>query len=249
MIRLNQIIGHDARWLIVINADPDAMASAMALRRIMAYRAEAVGIAHVNEIRRPDNLTMMRLLRIPMVRLSPEVVANYQRFAMVDSQPHHHPDFAGIDCSVVIDHHPVVPEQPVTAAYTDIRADYGATSTILTGYLTNLGIRPSKLLATALAYGIKTDTQSFERHFIEADVKAFSYLTRFADTQIIRRIISSEYHRQWLNFFSKAFRKMRFVGKQGLYVYMDTLDSPDILVILADFFTKVHGCSPFSLLL
>lgn len=243
MVRLNQIIGHDARWLIVINADPDAMASAMALRRIMAYRAEAVGIAHINEIKRPDNLTMMRLLRIPMVRLSPDVLASYQRFAMVDSQPHHHPDFQGIDCSVVIDHHPIVPEQPVRAAFADIRPDYGATSTVLTGYLTNLGIRPSKLLATALAYGIKTDTQSFERHFIEADVRAFSYLTRFADTQIIRRIISSEYHRQWLKFFSKAFRKMRFVGKQGLFVYMDGLESPDILVILADFFTKVHGLS------
>jgi len=241
--RLLQVINRDERWLIVINADPDAMASAMALRRIMAHRAGAVGIAHVNEMKRPDNLAMMRFLHIPTVMLTPEMLAGYQRFAMVDSQPHHHPAFQGIDWSLVIDHHPILPEHPVTAPFVDIRPDYGATSSILTGYLLNLGIRPGKLLATALVYGIKADTLSFERHFIEADVKAFSALTRFADMQLLRKIISSEYHRRWLKFFSKAFRKMRFIGTRGLFVFMDTLESPDILVILADFFTKVHGLS------
>lgn len=233
----------DERWLIVINADPDAMASAMALRRIMAHRTGAVGIAHVNEVKRPDNLAMMRFLRIPTVPFTPSMMAGYQRFAMVDSQPHHHPAFQGIDWSVIIDHHPVSAENPVTAPFADIRPDYGAASSILTGYLTNLRIRPGKLLATALVYGIKSDTLSFERHFIEADVKAFSYLTRFADMTLLRKIISSEYHRRWLKFFSKAFRKMRFIGTRGLFVFMDGLESPDILVILADFFTKVHGLS------
>ena len=239
--RLTQLCGRDDRWLIVINADPDAMASAMALRRIMAHRTAEVGIAHVNEVKRPDNLAMMRFLRIPTVPLTDEVRRAYNRFAMVDSQPHHHPDFAGLDYSLVIDHHPTSPDAPVKAPFVDIRPDYGAVSTILTEYLYNMHIRPGKLLATALVYGIKTDTQSFERHFIEADVKAFSYLAKHANMQFVRKIISSEYHRRWLKFFSKAFRKMRFVGAQGLFVYMDQLESPDILVMLADFFTRVHG--------
>jgi nanoRNase/pAp phosphatase (c-di-AMP/oligoRNAs hydrolase) len=239
--RLSQAIGHDERWLIVINADPDAMASAMALRRIMAHRAAEVGIAHVNEVKRPDNLAMMRFLRIPTVMLTPDVRAGYNRFAMVDSQPHHHPGFRDCDFSIIIDHHPINPAFPVKAAFADIRPDYGSVSSILTEYLYNMRIRPGKLLATALAYGIKTDTQSFERHFLEADVKAFSYLTKCADMPLMRKIIHSEYHRRWLKFFSKAFRKMRFVGAQGLFVFMDTLESPDILVMLADFFTRVHG--------
>ena len=241
--RLLQTIGRDERWLIVINADPDAMASALALRRIMAHRAASVGIAHVNEVKRPDNLAMMRFLRIPTVMLTDTLCAQFNRFAMVDSQPHHHPGFRGLDFSLVIDHHPVSPERPVTAAFADIRPDYGAVSTIMSEYLRALSIRPGKLLATALVYGIKTDTQSFERHFLDADVKAFSHLTSQADMQVVRKIISSEYHRRWLKFFSKAFRKMRFVGARGLFVFMDSLESPDILVMLADFFTKVHGLS------
>ncbi|EFL50607.1 phosphoesterase RecJ domain protein [Solidesulfovibrio fructosivorans JJ]] len=241
--RLTQMFGRDDKWLIVINADPDAMGSALALRRIMARRVADVGIARVNEIKRPDNLAMMRFLRIPNVMLTPAVKAQYDHFAMVDSQPTHHPDFKICDFSVIIDHHPVKPEFPVKAAFADIRPDYGATSSIMTEYLYNMRIRPGKLLATALVYGIKTDTQSFERHFIEADVKAFSYLAKCADMQVVRKIISSEYHRHWLKYFSKAFRKMRFVGQRGLFVYMDNLESPDILVMLADFFTRVHGLS------
>ncbi len=239
--RLLQMLGREDRWLIVINADPDAMASAMALRRIMVHRVAEVGIAHVNEVKRPDNLAMMRFLRIPTVMLTPQLKAQYDHFAMVDSQPHHHPDFKLCTFSIVIDHHPIKADSPVQADFVDIRPDYGSVSTILTEYLYNLHIRPGKLLSTALVYGIKADTQSFERHFIEADVKAFSYLTKTADMQLVRKIISSEYHRRWLKFFSKAFRKMRFVGNHGLFVYMDSLESADILVMLADFFTRVHG--------
>ena len=241
--RLAQMFGREDKWLIVINADPDAMASAMALRRIMVHRVAAVGIAHVNEVKRPDNLAMMRFLRIPSVPFTPALCAGYTKFAMVDSQPHHHPAFAGRHYSIVIDHHPLLPDQPATAQYTDIRPDYGSVSTIMAEYLRGLRIRPGKLLATALVYGIKADTQSFERHFLEADVRAFSALTKHADMTLVRKIISSEYHRRWLKFFSKAFRKMRFVGARGLFVYMDALESPDILVMLADFFTRVHGLS------
>ncbi|OLN24947.1 Kef-type K+ transport system [Desulfovibrio sp. DV] len=240
---LTQAIGRGDRWLILINADPDALASAMALRRIMAHRAAEVGIAHVNEVKRPDNLAMMRFLRIPSAPFTPGMCTAYTKFAMVDSQPHHHPAFAGRHYSIVIDHHPILPDQPSTAEYTDIRPDYGSVSTIMAEYLRGLHIRPGKLLATALVYGIKTDTQSFERHFLEADVRAFSALTKHADMLLVRKIISSEYHRRWLKFFSKAFRKMRFVGARGLFVFMDGLESPDILVMLADFFTRVHGLS------
>lgn len=239
--RLCRLVDRDERWLICVNADPDALGSAMALKRILAHRAGKVDIASVNEVTRPDNLAMIRYLRIPLLRLTAELASGYNRFAMVDSQPHHHPDFAGRRYDIVIDHHPLHPDHPVTAAYVDIRPDYGAVSTILVEYLRALRIRPGKLLATALMYGIKTDTQSFERPFLEADIKAFSSASRFADAALIRRIARSEFHRSWLKYFGRAFRKLRLVGKQGLYIYMERLESPDILVVLADFFTRAHG--------
>ncbi|MDQ7831940.1 MAG: DHH family phosphoesterase [Desulfovibrionaceae bacterium] len=241
--KLCKLFRREDRWLILVNADPDALGSAMALKRIMSRRVEAADIARVNEVTRPDNLAMIRFLRIPLVRFTRELAPKYTRFALVDSQPHHHPDFAGLPFSLVIDHHPLKPEAPVTADYVDIRPGLGATCTILAEYLRAMRIRPGKLLATALLYGIKTDTQNFSRPFQHGDILAFSGLNKYAGQDLLRRIVHSEFHKSWLKYFTRAFRKMRFVGSRGLFVFMDRLESPDVLVILADFFTRVHGLS------
>lgn len=240
--KLLQLLNKDQRWLILMNADPDAMASALALKRILARRVTSVGLAHVNEISRPDNLAMMRLLRIPTKKLIPTLAAQYDHFALVDSQPHHHPEFASFEFSIVIDHHPLLKDNPPTFPFSEIRPDYGANSTLMTEMLYNMGLRPGKLLATALLYGIKTDTQSFEREFSDADIKAFRYLTKFYNPILLHKITRSEFRVDWLRFFSQAFRKMRVIGN-GLTAFLGSVDSPDILVILADFFMRVHGLS------
>ena len=89
LTQLLELFNRNDDWLIVINADPDAMASAMALKRIMSHRTGKVTIARINEISRPDNLAMIRYLRIPMLPLTDKLKASYSHFAMVDSQPHH----------------------------------------------------------------------------------------------------------------------------------------------------------------
>ncbi|WP_027185391.1 DHH family phosphoesterase [Desulfovibrio inopinatus] len=243
MTHLISLFERDNKWLIIINADPDAMASAMALKRIMSRRVDSCDIASINEVKRPDNLAMIRYLRIPLLSYSPEMKNNYTHFAMVDSQPHHNTAYAGISFSIVIDHHPPHPDFPFSSNYREIRSDYGSNSTIMTEYLYNLKIRPGKLLATSLMYGIKSDTQSFERNFCDVDIKAFSYLNKWADTPLLKKIVYSEYKKEWLKYFSQAFRKMRFIGREGVFVWMGRMESPDILVILADFFTRVHGLS------
>ena len=238
--QLLALLNKDDRWLIVINADPDALGAALALQHIFKRRVLDVGIGHINEIKRPDNLSMIRFLRIPTRKIIPNLAAQYDKFAMVDSQPHHNPAFEQFQFSVVIDHHPVLADKPVNAPFVDIRPKYGATATMLTEYLYNLRIRPPKLLATALLYAIKADSASFERSFIDADVTAFKYLTKLADPAILNRIARSDFHLDWMRYFSRAFYNLRRIG-QGLYAHMGKVENPDILVIVADFFTRVHG--------
>lgn len=240
--QLTSLFSKNERWLILFIGDPDALASGMALKRILARRVQSVGLAMVNEITRPDNLAMVRYLQIPVKRLTPPFLAQYDRFALVDSQPHHHPDFQDIKFSVVIDHHPKSKKHPVQADFQEIQSDYGSNSTLMTEFIYNFNLRPGKFLSTALLYGIKTDTHSFEQHFHDADIKAFRYLSKFADHMILRKIVRSEFRVEWLKYFSHAFRKMRLLG-DGLTVFMDNVDSTDILVILADFFLRVHDIS------
>ena len=108
----------DQRWCILITADPDALASALALKRIMQTRVRSVDIARTNEVTRPDNLAMIRYLRIPARQWQPEKAASYTNFAIVDSQPSHNPAYFAIPFDVIIDHHPPKPLPPEAAAPT-----------------------------------------------------------------------------------------------------------------------------------
>lgn len=236
---LQSLLSREESWLIMINADPDAIASAMALQRLIRHRVHAVTIARINEITRPDNLAMIRYLRIPLEEWTPDMAQHYQRFAIVDSQPHHNTAFGMVDFSVIIDHHPL-PDVPYGADFEEIRPNWGATSTLCTEFLYNAGIRPGRRLATALQYGIRTDTNTFGRNCKEVDLRAYHFLSRFADTAQLTRILRSEYLPEWLPYFSRAFENLRPCGK-GHFTSLGEVESSDLLVVVADFFLKVHG--------
>ena len=239
LAQLQALLVREESWAILITADPDALASAMALQRIIRSKVKSVTIARTNEITRPDNLAMIRYLNIPVVKWRPSMKKKIQRFALVDSQAHHNPAFAGLEFSVVIDHHPKT-DDPCSAPFQDIRPDYGSVSTMMTEYLYSAGIRPARLLATALQYGIRTDTATFGRGCTDVDLRAYHYLSRFGDATLMNRILRSEYMPEWLPYFSRAFETLRPCGR-GSYVWLGKVDSSDILVVVADFFLKVHG--------
>lgn len=246
MTRLLNMLSREEDWLILVNADPDALASAMALKRILAHRAGEVNIARINAITRPDNLAMVRYLRIPLIPWDQTLCGLFHRFALVDSQPHHNAAFAGVPFSLVVDHHPLLPEHASLAStqvpdpLVDIQPDYGATSTLFCEYLRTLGIRPGVTLATALLYGIRTDTGVFTRKTTEADLRAYQSLAKNADTTLLTRITRSEYLPGWIKYFSRAFATLHECGS-GRYAYLGQVENPDILVVVADFFTRVHG--------
>ncbi len=233
-------LNKEDRWCVLITADPDALASAMAFKRILAHKAQEVIIASTNEVTRPDNLAMLRYLRIPLVRWEAEMQSQFQKFAIVDSQPHHHPLFAPLTFSAIIDHHPLPADKCHLADFVDIRPEIGATATMFTRYLQNLAIKPSKLLSTALLYGIRTDTAAFERAGGEIDLRAYQWLSKHANTTLLRRILRSEYLMEWLPLFSHAFRSLQTCST-GAHAHVGKVSSPDLLVAIADFFTRVHG--------
>lgn len=234
--RLLGLFSREDRLVIVINADPDAMASAMALKRLLWRQVSATTIAHINEIRRPDNLAMIRLLGLGLLPINKVNLGEFTRFAVVDSQPRHHEAFEGINFDVIIDHHPATEAK---APFVDIRPDYGATSTIMTEYVRAAKIKPSVKLATGLFYGIKTDTSNFERKAIMPDVNAFQFLFRYVNVPTARKIEQAELTLDSLKYYRKALEDMA-VRKNRVHVHLGSVTNPDICVSLADFFMKLH---------
>jgi nanoRNase/pAp phosphatase (c-di-AMP/oligoRNAs hydrolase) len=146
--RLLETVTSDDALAIVITADPDAIASALALSGIFWRRARKTCIACANIADRADNLALIHTLRVDLTDLNSLDRSEITRWVMVDSQPHHNRDFAEITFDIVIDHHRRGFE--ISGTHIDIREDDGATSTIMTEYLRNGGIEPSSRLATAL---------------------------------------------------------------------------------------------------
>ncbi len=221
---------------IMINADPDALASALALQRIFWRKVKHTIVCRVNAIKRSDNLAMMKLLGLQVPYVNRADTSKVTKWAIVDGQPHHHPRFAKIKFDIIIDHHP--PAKDLEAPFIDIRDNYGATSSMLTEYLRASAIKPSARLSTALFYGIKTDTDNFARSSSANDIRAFKYLYPFVNLNIIKKIESSEINRANLTAFKTAFENLEFIGKAA-YIHMGSVDDADSLVIIADFFLKM----------
>lgn len=228
---------NDDQVLITINADPDAIASAMAVKRLLWRKVAGVTITRINQVDRPDNLAMIRLLGIKLLPIAGIDRSRFNRFVMVDSQPTHHELLAQIEPHVIIDHHP---ETNAKAPFQDIRPNYGAVATIMTEYLRTAKIKPSAKLASGLYLAIKTDTHNFELQTRVEDVQAFQYLFKFINRHLVRKIEQSELKLDYLKYYKKALQSMRRL-KGRIFVHLGPVTNPDICVLIADFFMRVDS--------
>lgn len=221
---------------ILINADPDAMASAFALKRLFWRRAKRVDIVRINKIERADNLAFIKIIDLNQRHIRNYKSSQATKWALLDSQPSHDEQFSRYDFDIIIDHHPVT--RPLKAEYIDIRDHYGANSTILWEYLQTAMIKPSPRLATALFYGIKSDTNNFIRNTVTSDMKAFRHLYELANLNIVKKIESSEITQKNISDFKIALKKLKII-KQTAFIHMGRVENADTLVIMADFFMKM----------
>jgi len=223
--------------LILINADPDAIASAMAVKRLLWRRVASVVISNVNVIKRPDNIAMLRLLGVNPVHTNEIPIEHkYSRVVMVDSQPNHNKEFERFNIDVIIDHHP---KTDANAPYMDIRPEYGSNSTILTEYLRAARIKPSAKLATGLFHAIKTDTRNFERQAQIEDVRAFQFLFKHANITLAKKIEQADLRIDFLKYFKIAIETMK-MHRGRVFVHLGSVVNPDVCVLIADFFMRVN---------
>lgn len=227
--------------LIQSDPDPDAIASALAFRHLIGRNRTTAHIVSFGEVTRPENLAMLRLLDIQVEKAGPDAVSRYDGLCLLDVQPAHLGDnlgqiFQSVD--VVIDHHPEKPGYQ--AKIKDIRAAYGATSTILTEYLRAVDFNISQRLATALLYGIKSDTLLLGRGVDPADIEAFSYLYPLANSNILRRIERPEVHPEDIDSFSNALKKRNIVNNI-LFSHLGRVRREDVIPHFADFSLQIEG--------
>jgi len=242
MRKLQEVRTHfeEAESVLILlqdDPDPDAIASGLALRQVLGRNKQTAPIGSFGRVTRPENIAMIKLLEIEIERITAHNLKQFDRIAMVDLQPPHlaspphHID-------LVIDHHP---EQfTYRSTIKDIRPSYGATSTILLEYLLCAGSNVGTRLATAMLYGIKSDTFLLAREVNEWDVEAFSYLYPLANQNLMRRIERPELPPAALDALSLALKNRRVVGKVA-FVHLGRVERDDLIPQMADFSLSFEG--------
>lgn len=227
-----------ARYLLVVmqdNPDPDSIASAVALRKIANALSETqCSIVHGGRIGRGENRALVQYLRLNLRPCSEIDFAKFDLVATVDTQPGTGNNCVpeGVIPDIVIDHHPFR-RASSAAAVADVRSKYGATSTILVEYLIELGIPPDMALATALLFGIRSDTQDFGREAIRADIEAIDFLFPLANHRMLGEIQRGSVERPYFAMLTKSLENARVYGR-SVITTLDTIDNPDMIGEIAD---------------
>ena len=186
------------------NPDPDAMSSALAVARLARSVKTEATVQYPGQVRHQENRAFRTVLDVEMDRIEGLTDLTEGAVVLVD---HNEPrGFAGADAVVpyaVVDHHPGDGEG---SAFTDVRPDYGACASILAEYFETLdaevlgpgvpdpddGLTVDSRLATALMYGIQSDTAQLTRGCSAAEFRACEYLQRGIDEDLLDRIANPQ---------------------------------------------------------
>lgn len=238
--RIRSLFGGKNKIYILLqhDPDPDAIGSALALRELVGRNRPTTPIVSFGEVTRPENVAMIRLLDIHIDRITYEDLYKADaHLALVDVQPPYF-DRPLEKVDLVVDHHPK--RTNFKARFTDLRTNYGATSTIFTEYLRAAGVEPSQRLATALLYGIKTDTLFLERGNTLADLSAFSYLYPFANKALITRIERPSLPRGDLEAMGRALSRLQLDNGVAV-IHMGEINREDVIPQMAEFCLQIEG--------
>ena len=216
------------------NPDPDSMASAWGLARLLEVELGArVTLVLGGIVGRAENRAMVDELSIPLVPQHQLDVAQFEAIAVVDSQPgtgnNSLPQDRSID--IIVDHHPA--RALAQAPWCDIRADMGATSTIILQYLRERAVTLDSQLATALFYALKTETRDLGREATGAERAAYLHLVSLVDHDKLYRICHPKVPKEHFVALDSAIRSARVYG-DVVVANLDELFYPDLVAEIAD---------------
>ena len=221
--------------------DPDAIASAVALGYLLTQRLDVVvHIAYRGIIGRAENRALVHYLDHPLRRLRGADLRELP-IVLVDTQPGAGNNALLPQSSIlgVIDHH-TWRETSEAATYVDVRPKLGSTSTIITAYLQAAGIEPTTQVATALFYGIKTDTMGLVRGASAEDVAAYFYLQPRIDVDALVKIERAQVPIEYFQKLDDTLHAARMYDKVILS-HIGAMSRPDMAAEMADLLLRLRG--------
>ncbi|WP_246998959.1 DHH family phosphoesterase [Halosolutus gelatinilyticus] len=221
-VRLQRVLGthDDVAVLMHPNPDPDAMSCAMGVAAIADTVGTETTLQFPGEIRHQENRAFRTVLNLDTERVESSSDLAADAVVLVDHNTAR--GFTGaqtIEPIAVIDHHP---GNGAGTAFTDVRTDYGAASSIIAEYLDEIGatmaaedeseptIPPE--LATGLLYGIQSDTNHLTNGCSRAEFDACAFLYPGIDEDLLDRIANPKVSDDVLRIKARAITEKRIEG-------------------------------------
>lgn len=222
--------------------DPDAIASAYAIKYILRQLGIDSDIIAEKRLSLTQNQAFIDRLKIPVL-FDREINLNkYDAYIVPDFQDNVIDSIGdSIPCAAHIDHHGRA-EEAGKADFSLIRNDVGSTSTLVALIIKNLNLNiPGKdmiFIATALIFGLQTDSDQY-KNISALDIEALSYLSAFADRAILEEINSIPPSLQTLQLYNQA-RENETVYKDWAFYGLGYVDARhrDSIAITADMIMK-----------
>jgi nanoRNase/pAp phosphatase (c-di-AMP/oligoRNAs hydrolase) len=226
--------------LLQPDPDPDGIAAGIALRALLGRKSPTTPLISFGEVTRPENKAMVEALSIEVRTVKPEQLDEFDGLALVDVQPTvfgENPPARVLSVDVVIDHHPE--RTGYDAVLKDIRTGYGATASIMTEYLQAAGLEIRAKLATALLYGIKSDTQLLGRDTSPADMQAFATVHAAHSPALLRRIERPALPPDGLRALGRALSRTKV--EEGIHLLVLGRVREDVIPQVADLGLQAEG--------
>ncbi|OGR84892.1 MAG: hypothetical protein A2901_00865, partial [Elusimicrobia bacterium RIFCSPLOWO2_01_FULL_54_10] len=215
--------------------DPDALAGAFGLQYLAEKHFSIQSrIAYGGVIGRVENRETVRILKIPAFKLRPGDFKRYSHVALIDTQP----GFGNNSfpkqkkAALVIDQHRS--DIRPNAEFAVIDPDCGATSVIVARALLLQSKTISKDVATALAYGILSDTLNLYRVSNPEVISTYSKILAFCGMKDLSRILNPAREKR---FFITLVRGIQnaVMASHLLVTHLGDVDHPDLVSQVADF--------------
>jgi nanoRNase/pAp phosphatase (c-di-AMP/oligoRNAs hydrolase) len=222
-----------------INPDPDSLASMLGIKALVesAQPGKPVILTVDGMIARSENRAMVELIPVPLVPVETVVTDPETAVVMVDTQPHTGRRYSEAAMPhVVIDHHETGGVLQ-GALFCDIRTHLGATSTMVTGYLIEQRVVVTPQLATALLYGIESETTGYPRESSSLDDGALIWLFPRADKDLLAQIRNPKLPQSHFATFQTALANA-FLYDKLVVTWCGAVSQPDIIAEIADFFIR-----------
>lgn len=226
------------------NPDPDALAAGKALATLFESAWSIPSkLAYSGLVGRAENKAVLRLLTPEWQQVETlEDWSKYSAIAMVDTQPGGGNNSlpAAATPQIVIDHHQWASSKMDRVQWVDIRTDVGATVSIVYLYLEAMGIEPDAQLATAIFYGIQTDTRGLTRSTSPIDQEVYFKMLPRLDREKLVKVESAGLPREYFRTFVKGLQSAQVFGSV-VVSYLGQMPRPDFTAEMADTLARLEN--------